>query len=172
MNGRKSRLAALGLCLAALLGLATVSAAALEPSKVTVELRPSVRILVDGTERTFYDVAGKEVHPIYYNGTHYLPVRVGRDGQLSGSIASAARLGRLGEHVERQLRQIAGEIRTITADPCCHSEEDSPCRFCDWADACHFQDGRDGDHLRYILPVKMEEFWEELERGGEEPWQN
>ena len=103
---------------------------------------------------------------------HYLPVRVGRDGQLSGSIASAARLGRLGEHVERQLRQIAGEIRTITADPCCHSEEDSPCRFCDWADACHFQDGRDGDHLRYILPVKMEEFWEELERGGEEPWQN
>ena len=82
MNGRKSRLAALGLCLAALLGLATVSAAALEPSKVTVELRPSVRILVDGTERTFYDVAGKEVHPIYYNGTHYLPVRA--IGELMG----------------------------------------------------------------------------------------
>ena len=103
---------------------------------------------------------------------HYLPVRVGRDGKLSGSIASAARLGRLGEYVERQLRQIADEIRTIAADPCCHSEEDSPCRFCDWADACHFRDGRDGDHLRYILPVKMEEFWEELERGGEEPWQS
>ena len=82
MNGRKSRLAALGLCLAALLGLATVSAAALEPSKVTVELRPSVRILVDGTERTFYDVAGKEVHPIYYNGTNYLPVRA--IGELMG----------------------------------------------------------------------------------------
>ena len=44
------------------------------------------------------------------------------------------------------------------------------CKYCDWADACHFQDGRDGDHLHYILPVKPEEFWrqveEETERGG------
>ena len=98
----------------------------------------------------------------------YLPVRVGRDGSLSGSIASAERLGRLGEYVDTLLRQIAGEIRqgNIDADPCCHSEDDSFCKFCDWADACHFQDGRDGDHLHYILPVKAEEFWKMLEEGG------
>ena len=63
------------------------------------------------------------------------------------------------------LRDIAGEIRggVIDADPCCHTEEDSPCRYCDWAPACHFQDGRDGDRLHYILPVKPGEFWQEIE---------
>lgn len=98
---------------------------------------------------------------------HYLPLRVGRDGSLSGSIASAARLGKLGQYVETLLHQIADEVRqgNIDADPCCHSEDDSFCKYCDWADACHFQDGRDGDHLHYILPVKAEEFWKMLEEG-------
>ena len=102
---------------------------------------------------------------------HYLPLRVSRDGSLSGSIASAAQLGKLGRYVEKLLHQIAEEVRqgNIDADPCCHSEDDSFCQYCDWADACHFQDGRDGDHLHYILPVKAEEFWASLEEteGGE-----
>ena len=105
---------------------------------------------------------------------HYLPLRVNRSGDLSGSIASAAQLGRLGNYVDRLLCQISAELHSgnIDADPCCHSEEDSQCRFCDWASACHFRDGQDRDHLRYILPVKSEEFWQELEEGGGEPWQN
>ena len=100
---------------------------------------------------------------------HYLPLRVSRDGSLSGSIASAAQLGKLGKYVEKLLHQIAREVRqgNIDADPCCHSEDDSFCQYCDWADACHFQDGRDGDHLHYILPVKAEEFWKMLEEGGD-----
>lgn len=108
----------------------------------------------------------------------YLPLRVGRDGSVSGSIASAAQLGRLGLYVDKLLRQIAGEVRrgNIDADPCCRSEDESACRYCDWADACHFQDGRDTDRLRYILPVRPEEFWDAVDREtqGEEghPWQN
>ena len=104
----------------------------------------------------------------------YLPIGVKKDGTLSGSVASAAQLGHLGRYVDRLLHEIAGEIAqgNIDADPCCHSEEDSQCRFCDWASACHFRDGQDRDHLRYILPVKPEEFWQELEEGGGEPWQN
>ncbi len=95
----------------------------------------------------------------------FLPLRVGRDGSISGSIASAAQLGKLGRYVEKLLHQIAREIRdgNIDADPCCKSEEDSFCQYCDWAEACHFQDGRDSDHLNYILPVKPEEFWARLE---------
>ncbi len=100
---------------------------------------------------------------------HFLPLRVGKDGNVAGSIASAAQLGRLGAYVDKLLRQIAGEIRdgNIDADPCCHSEDDSFCQYCDWAGACHFQDGRDGDHLHYILPVKQEEFWKQLEEGDD-----
>lgn len=99
----------------------------------------------------------------------YLPLRVNRSGNLSGSIASAAQLGKLGQYVEKLLHQIADEVRmgNIDADPCCHNEEDRFCKFCDWADACHFQDGRDGDHLHYILPVKQDEFWAMLEEETE-----
>ena len=96
---------------------------------------------------------------------HYLPMQVRKDGTLSGDLASAAQLGKLGQYVEKLLHEIARELRNIDADPCCHSEEDSPCRHCDWAAACHFQDGRDGDHLRPILPVSREEFWESIEAG-------
>ena len=100
----------------------------------------------------------------------YLPVRVGRDGKLSGALASAAQLGKLGQFVETTLHDIAQEIHrgNIDADPCCRSEDDSPCQYCDWASACHFQDGRGRDHYNYILPIKAEEFWESIERteGG------
>lgn len=82
---RGRRLAALALCLLTLTGLLAVSAAAMgsTPVQVTAEVRPSVAILVDGVERTFYDASGKEVHAIYYNGTHYLPVRA--IGELMGN---------------------------------------------------------------------------------------
>ena len=105
---------------------------------------------------------------------HYLPLRISKDGNLSGSLASAARLGKLGTYVDKLLGQISDELRSgnIDADPCCHSEEDSQCRFCDWVSACQFRDGRDRDRLRYILPVKPEEFWKELEEGGGDPWQS
>lgn len=95
----------------------------------------------------------------------FLPLRVGRDGSIAGSIATTAQLGKLGRYVEKLLHQIAREIRNgnIDADPCCKSEEDSFCQYCDWAEACHFQDGRDSDHLNYILPIKPEEFWARLE---------
>ncbi len=100
---------------------------------------------------------------------HYLPVRVNRAGDVSGSLASAAQLGKLGKYVNTLLHQIAREVRdgNIDADPCCHSEEDSQCQYCDWASACHFRDGRDGDHLHYILPVRQEEFWKMLEEEGD-----
>ena len=69
------------------------------------------------------------------------------------------------EFYKQLLHQIAREVRdgNIDADPCCRSEDDSFCKYCDWADACHFQDGRDGDHLHYILPVKPEDFWRQVE---------
>ena len=100
-------------------------------------------------------------------------MRVSRDGDLSGSVASAAQLGKLSAFVDKLLHQITREVRdgNIDADPCCHSEDDSFCAYCDFAPACHFEDGRGGDHLHYITPVKPQAFWQQLdgetEGGGE-----
>ena len=98
----------------------------------------------------------------------YLPVRVGKNGDVSGSIASAARLGSLSRYMDRLLEKIFQELRAgnIDADPCCHSEEDRACRYCPWAPACHFEEGRGRDRLRYISAVKDEMIWEEI--GKEE----
>ena len=105
---------------------------------------------------------------------HYLPLRVGKDGDLSGSHRLRRPAGEAGHVCGQAAAPDLRELRSgnIDADPCCHSEEDSQCRFCDWASACQFRDGRDRDRLRYILPVKPEEFWQELEEGGGEPWQS
>ena len=96
---------------------------------------------------------------------HFLPLQVKKDGSISGSIASAAQLGKLAKHVEKQLHEIAKEIRdgNIDADPCCKNEEDTPCRYCDWASACHFADGKSGDRLRLIQPLRNDEFWKLME---------
>ena len=76
------RLSALALGAALLVTSLTVGAGAAEVSAVTVEMRPNVEIVVDGVTRTFYNVQGQEVHPLYYQGTHYLPVRA--IGELMG----------------------------------------------------------------------------------------
>lgn len=99
----------------------------------------------------------------------YLPLMVNKDGNLSGSIASAEELGMLARHVEHQLHEILREMTegVVDADPSCRNENDMPCAWCEFADACHFEDGRGSDHRRFITPIKPEEFWEELkEKGG------
>lgn len=57
-------------------------AAAAEITTVTAKISPEVAVVIDGVSRTFYDVSGKEVHPVAYNGTNYLPVRA--IGELMG----------------------------------------------------------------------------------------
>ena len=105
----------------------------------------------------------------------YLPLRVSRDGALSGDIASAAQLGKLSLYVDKLLHRITREVRdgNIDADPYGRSDEDRYCQFCDFAGACHFQDGKDGDHLRYVTRVQPEAFWHQVDdtihpEGGEE----
>ena len=99
----------------------------------------------------------------------YLPINVGKDGDLHGALATAAQLGKLGRYVDRQLEQIAREMGqgNIDADPVSRSEEETACRFCDFAAACHFQEGKPGDHTNRVYPVTREEFWEEIEKGDD-----
>ena len=74
------------LCLAAVLVLALCLlipwAGAADAEKINAQLRPDFVIVIDGAERTFYNASGSEVHPIFYRGTTYLPVRA--IGELMG----------------------------------------------------------------------------------------
>lgn len=97
----------------------------------------------------------------------FLPVRVSRrTGAISGeALASAAQLGKLRRHIHRILRDIAREVGggNIQADPWYRDDQRTACRWCDYAAACHFEDGRGGERSRYLYPVKGTEFWEQLD---------
>lgn len=93
----------------------------------------------------------------------FLPIRVSaKTGQISGdSLASAAQWGLLHNHINRILDQIAGEFAAgvIDADPYLHGGH-SACDWCEYAAACHFEDGQGTDHERYLYQVRGQHFWE------------
>ena len=104
----------------------------------------------------------------------YLPVRVkkGKDGgtEIAGSIATSAQLGKLGLYVEEQLRRMVRELSAgnIDADPWARSEQDSACTYCEFAPACHFENGCGGDHIEYIRATGAEQLWEHIDQTIEE----
>ena len=104
-------------------------------------------------------------------GLRFLPVRTGRGGALSSdALVTARRFERLERHVERVLRDICSELAAgnITADPYWRGPEQNACRYCDYAAACHFEEGRGGDCRRRLAGVSAGAFWAELERDGAE----
>jgi ATP-dependent helicase/nuclease subunit B len=94
----------------------------------------------------------------------FLPVRVSnRTGAITGdSLATAEQWGKLHRHVGKVLRDIAGELATgnIDADPYLRAGNRSYCDFCDYADACLFEEGNGRDCHRYLYSVKGKQFWE------------
>ena len=102
-------------------------------------------------------------------GYRFLPLKVSKStGAITGdALASAERLGRLGRHIQRVLEEICGELAqgNIAADPFWRGPEKNACRFCDYAAACHFEEGRGGDRRRWLPSMSAQEFWENM---GEE----
>ncbi|MBQ2062713.1 MAG: exodeoxyribonuclease V subunit gamma [Oscillospiraceae bacterium] len=99
----------------------------------------------------------------------YLPISMKKDGTLTGSLASAARLGRLSRYVDKLLHQIAGELQqgNIDADPCWRGPQKNACTYCPFAAACGFDENRDRWH--YLHKPKSDEFWQFIDREtGEE----
>lgn len=98
-------------------------------------------------------------------GPRFLPVRVNKAGKISGeALVSAERLGRLARHTDRLLRQVGEELAAgnIAADPFWRGPERNACQWCDYAAACHFEEGH-GDCRRWLPTVKGEEFWAAVE---------
>lgn len=101
----------------------------------------------------------------------FLPVKVSaRSGDLAGSLVSAEQFGALEKHTEHVLRQICRELgrSNISADPFWRGEDRNACRYCDYAEACHFEPGRGGDCRRFLSTVGGEDFWQVIRREADE----
>ena len=101
----------------------------------------------------------------------FIPVKYAKDGTPSGSLATAAQLGRLAKYIRRLLEKMRDGLRagSITADPLARGTA-SPCDWCPYTAACGFRDGEGTDCLRLIRTRDRDEFWNEL--GEEErKWQ-
>lgn len=85
-NNVWKKAAAVSLSLMIFGGALSAGVQAASVPKVSAYQNPSLTIVVDGKERTFYNAQGKEVHPLSYQGTTYLPVRA--IGELMGKLVN------------------------------------------------------------------------------------
>ena len=96
----------------------------------------------------------------------FLPVRFTKDGVPSPeNLATLEQLGLLRSHIERTLRTMRREIRAgrITADPYYRSVQDNACLYCEYSEACHFDEENGGDRRRFLTKLKTPEVWSRME---------
>ena len=95
----------------------------------------------------------------------YLPIAVKRDGAVTGSLASAEQLGKLSKYVDHILHEITQEVfaGNIDADPYARTPQQSACTYCEFASACHFENGCGSDRMEYIKATKNDEFWQYID---------
>ena len=101
-------------------------------------------------------------------GFRFLPLKVSKkDGTISGeALASAEQFGKLARHIQTVLEEICRELARgdITADPYWRGPDKNACRYCEYAAACQFEEGRGGDCRRWMPTVKAHQFWENVDR--------
>ena len=104
----------------------------------------------------------------------FLPVERRKQGGFTAAscVASAEQMGRLLRKTEESLRRIAREIADgdIEATPYRTGRDDSPCRFCDFREACHFDPTLKKDKLRFLpaeSPARVHEILQEEEERKE-----
>lgn len=99
-------------------------------------------------------------------GVRFLPIKVSaKTGAITGdALATALQFEKLSRHLDSLLVQITRELQEgkIDADPWYRGPSQSACLWCEFAGACHFDEGC-GDKRRYLPGVKNAEFWARLE---------
>ncbi len=96
----------------------------------------------------------------------FLPLKVNKAGELkSDYLVRTEQMGKLSRKVMETLEQIAAEMAAgnIDADPYWRSPDINACRWCDYAEACHFEECF-GDKKVWQKPVHAKEFWEKLDQ--------
>jgi ATP-dependent helicase/nuclease subunit B len=100
----------------------------------------------------------------------YIPVKITKEGLPAGdSLASAEKLGKLAAHIDRLLLEMGRDISggRIEADPYFKGDQDNACRYCDYFEACRF-DEEAGDRRRFIKKLKTAEAWGKIEGDRED----
>lgn len=98
----------------------------------------------------------------------YLPVTVKKRGSsVPDALATAEQLGLLARHIDDTLQKLAGELKagSIAADPYYKGQQKNACMFCDYADACYFEEGKHGDVRRYLPNLPATKVWTMMEGG-------
>ena len=99
----------------------------------------------------------------------YIPVKF-KEGVPSGeSVASAERLGLLSRHIDDTLRKMASELHrgSIAADPYYRGQQENACLNCDYAAACRFSSGENGESVRFMPKLPATKVWTLLEGGAD-----
>lgn len=92
----------------------------------------------------------------------YIPVTAKKRGSSAPeALASAEQLGLLSRHIDDTLRELAGQLRagSIAADPYYKTQQKNACAFCEYYDACYFEDGKHGDGRRYLPTLPADQVW-------------
>lgn len=97
----------------------------------------------------------------------FLPVRLtktgGVDKRSAANLASAEQFGALSRFIDRTLRDLAAELRagSVAADPWYRTSRENACTWCDYRQACLFDQTGDGWRMRTGLST--EEAWRTIE---------
>ena len=93
----------------------------------------------------------------------FLPVKFNRSGEAVGeSLARTEQLAQLSRFVDGTLRAMAAELRqgSVAADPFFRNQKENACVWCNYREACHFDESV--DNRRCLTKLKAPEFWEKL----------
>ena len=99
----------------------------------------------------------------------FLPVKFTKSGGYTSAsqIATLERFGALNRHINKTLSDLAAELRagSVAADPWFKTARDNACAFCDYREACLFDEDRDCRRVRTSLTPA--EAWKKIEESHE-----
>ena len=95
----------------------------------------------------------------------YIPVKFKNGKAGADGVASLERLGELAGHIRKTLGGMAEALSrgSVAADPYYRSQQENACLNCEYFDACHFADGENGEHIRYLPKYSDKQVWGMLE---------
>ena len=99
----------------------------------------------------------------------YIPVKFKSGKPSPETVADAEQLGLLSRQIRKELGVMARQLRagSIAADPWYRSQQENACLNCDFAAACAFREGQNGEQSRYLAKLSAEEAWAKMEEADQ-----